>query len=273
MKKLLVVLFLGIFLMSFMFAQPPFTQVQQFPQGYIIVESQHEYLKQNQDYQYNFFVYNSSNGVLMDDTHMNCTFFLADSSGEVIFSSEVDYFPDGHWGIDIEGANFSEIGYYPYGVSCQDKFGGALAGIFEVTSSGKNNTVYKVLAYIILLLFFFSVIFGFYYTTRNINYEKWNENIINKYESRNIVRVILSSIGYNIMKNSFIWYYLFGLPILLLITDITYVFGVESMIYLMQIILGIYYFGILIVAVFFFGYIQEWFAYIRDEIKSLDDGI
>lgn len=204
----------------------------------------------------------------------NCTLSTINSPDGLISINQLADVSGQTFSFNIDGGNYSSLGVYCHNIVCTDGVKITTGDICrEVTPSGKSISGSKVSAYIILFFFLLFIILGFYYTTRNINYEKWNQNIINKYESRNIVRVILSSIGYNIMKNSFIWYYLFGLPIILLITDIAYVFGVESMIYLMQIILGIYYFGILIVAVFFFGYIQEWFAYISDEIKSLDDGI
>jgi hypothetical protein len=134
--KLFSFLFFFLFLISLVYSAPPVTTVQQFTEGYVIEESPHYYLKLNQDYQYNFFVYNQSNGVLMDNSTLNCTFFLANSSGEVILQQEVNYFSDGHWGIDILGGNFSFTGFYPYGVNCQDGFGGSLAGMFEVTQTG-----------------------------------------------------------------------------------------------------------------------------------------
>ena len=148
--------FLLIFLFSIISVSsaPPVTTVQSFPDGYVIVESHPLILKQNQDFQYNFFVYNTSNGVLLNNASMICNFFLADSSGQVIFSEGVPYFSDGHWGIDILGGNFSSQGEYPYGVSCQGGSGGALAGVFQVTPSGQSgneNTVFFI--FIILLLY------------------------------------------------------------------------------------------------------------------------
>lgn len=144
---------------------------------------------------------------------------------------------------------------------------------FEVTSSGRVVSDSKVYANILLFLFFILLIFTFHYSTKNINYEKWYNSIIARYEHKNYVRVILSSLGYNVMKNKFIWYYLFGLPILLIVTDIAYTFGVDSMIYLLQVILSIYYYGFLLVGVFFFGYLQEWVVNLVDEIKSMDFGV
>lgn len=163
-KKLILVMFLLVFSLVLVSSAPPVTTVQEFPEGYVIVESPHTYLKLNQDYQYNFFVYNKSHGILLDNASMTCNFFLADSSGEVIFSDEVPYFSDGHWGIDILGGNFSNIGEYPYGVGCQDGRGGALAGMFEVTYTGKDLSTPQAILYgfflTLLVLTFLSCFVG-----------------------------------------------------------------------------------------------------------------
>jgi hypothetical protein len=159
-NKYLIFGILFIFLINFVIAAPPVTTVQQFTEGYIIVENPHQYLKLNQDYQYNFFVYNSSDGILMDNTLITCSFFIANSSGEVILSQEAEYFTDGHWGIDILGNNFTIAGEYPYRVSCQDDYGGALAGIFIVTPNGfeliTSNAIvlFFILGFLGLFLFF-----------------------------------------------------------------------------------------------------------------------
>lgn len=152
-----------LFLLNFISAQPPVTQIQSFPEGYSIIGYQQEYLKQGQDYQYNFFLENSSDGVLINNTSVNCTFYMADSTGEVKVFSDVPYFPDGHWGIDIDGANFSDVGIYCYGVRCSDGFGGHTTGCWEVTSfgkSGNDNIVFFVLIIIMLYTITFVGFFG-----------------------------------------------------------------------------------------------------------------
>lgn len=166
----------------------------------------------------------------------------------------------------------TELGkHYFEGVSdgCEKSF----ATYIDVSSSGRVVSDSKIFANIILFVFFIIIILLFFYTTKHIDYERWHNSIISKYENRNYIKVLISSIGYNVMKNKFIWYYLFGLPLILLITDIAYTFGVDSMINLLQIFLTIYYFGFIIVGVFFFGYIQEWTMQIIDQIKSMDFGV
>jgi hypothetical protein len=148
-------LFLFLFSISFISAQPPGTTTIYFESGYTILNNPQYILEQNQPHQVNFFVYNTSNGYLITNNTVNCTFFLADNKGEVVFSGDVDYFTDGHWGIDVSEGNFSRIGEYGYGISCQDGgFGGALSGLFEVTPSGsEQNPNFFYLIYIIIFVF------------------------------------------------------------------------------------------------------------------------
>lgn len=272
-KKNCLLFFVLIFLVSLVSSAPPVTTVQEFPEGYVIVESSHEYLKQNQDYQYNFFVYNKSSGILIDNDSMTCNFFLANSSGEVIFSQEVIYFPDGHWDIDILGGNFSNIGSYPYGVSCQDSSGGALAGILEVNLKGEEQTTPLLFGYIILIGFFIITIFSYEYLNTKVNYEKWNNKIMTKYQDRNYIKLVMSSIGYNLLKNKFVIYYLLGIPIMVLLTDLSATLNIAIMTQLLNVLSSIYLWCAVLIGLYFFGYVQEWLKDLFDKFKDLNWGM
>lgn len=145
--------FLLIIFAQNVIAEPPFETIIDFPDGYALIDNPNAVLTQNNDYQYNFFVYNKSNGVLIDNSSTNCVFFLADNNGEVIYFSEVGYFIDGHWGIDIDSGNFSRLGTYSYGTKCQDgDKGGALAGVWQATPTGTNPSTAQSLIYALLIL-------------------------------------------------------------------------------------------------------------------------
>ncbi len=121
-------------------AAPPVTTVQSITTGYSIVDPPQSVLEQNHNFQYNFFLQNISNGLLLDNVtgvYRNCTFFLADLYGQVIYIHDVPYFADGHWGINLAGGNFSRIGEYAYGVRCQSSaLGGSISGKWIVTKTG-----------------------------------------------------------------------------------------------------------------------------------------
>lgn len=163
MKKILIFLFLFLFSLNFISSQPPLTVVSEFPEGYLIIESDYHILKQNQPYVYNFFVQNKSNGALISNTTVTCTFFMAQNNGTVIFSDTAKYYSSGYFDVVINGSNFNQTGYYSYGLKCLNEgFGGSLAGTFEVTPSGiEPSTPQGIVALVIMFsIIFFMFFFG-----------------------------------------------------------------------------------------------------------------
>jgi hypothetical protein len=151
--KTLTVVFLCfaslILLMSLSSGQPFQQDNIYFEQGWTIVDNPQRILEQNQNYQVNFFVYNTSNGALIDETIVNCSYFLADNNGNLIFSGEVDFI-DGFWQLDLLGGNFSRIGEYSYSIRCKNgNLGGALSSAYEVRSSGIFGVKPSFLPYLV----------------------------------------------------------------------------------------------------------------------------
>jgi len=148
-----------ILLMSFVSAA---TKTQQFSTGYLIEDNPQYILKQNQNYQVNFFVYNISNGVSIAPVNAVCYFYLANNSGNVLIYTNTTYNTDGHWETTIGAGNLSELGYYGYGIKCQgSNLGGAIAGVYEVTSTGMTQPegASFILTGLFLLTFGVSVFF------------------------------------------------------------------------------------------------------------------
>jgi len=138
---------------------PPVTQVQQFTEGYIIEGTPQELLKQNQDFTYNFFLYNISNGVAPPST-ISCIFYMANSSGSVVLNKDVAEV-GGYRSITIKGGNFSNVGHYPFGVKCNSStLGGATVGYFEVTPNGLELTEGRAIADIGLLIILLVFLIG-----------------------------------------------------------------------------------------------------------------
>lgn len=143
-------------------ADPPVTSVQQFTEGYIIEHSPQDYLKQNQDYTLNFFVRNISNGVIVTNTTVNCTFYMANSSGDLLLMQNVTY-SSGYWNLLIKGGNFSTSGIYSYGIACNGALrGGEKVSAWEVNSIGYgltesnsilNTTLIAILVFIFIITF------------------------------------------------------------------------------------------------------------------------
>jgi len=154
----LLLFFIFLFFISLVGAIPPVTNFY-FENGLTIVSSPQIYLQQSQDFQINFFVYNQSNGAVMDNSTINCTYYLADNFGEVLYFSDVPYLPDGYWGLNLTGGNFSELVEYNYGIKCEGAGqGGTTVGVFYVTPTGLGSNLGFYI--IVLILSLGIIIFG-----------------------------------------------------------------------------------------------------------------
>jgi len=155
------IFFIFLFLFSFTSAVPPVTQIQEFSEGFVIEPSPTIYIEQNQDYTINFFLYNISNGVVIDNKSVSCEFYLADNQGTLIHSSNVDYTT--YWNKNIAGGNFSELGHYPYGIHCNSSsLGGSYIEYFEVTPSGQGGNSNIVFFIFVILLIYGMTLISFY---------------------------------------------------------------------------------------------------------------
>jgi len=119
-------------------AVPPVSEVQQFSLGYVIIDSPQEFIKINQNFTYNFFVYNISDGLpISNDTGVNCSLHLSNSSGDALFNADAINIHNAHWQVKIDKSYFSEVGEYDFGTECQSAFyGGVTASYYQVTIDG-----------------------------------------------------------------------------------------------------------------------------------------
>lgn len=161
-KKIIFIFGILLILIPFISSVPPVTQVQQFPEGYLLVEEQKSSIKLNQDYYYDFFVMNATTGYPINNSSVSCNFYLANSSGIVEFSENPGYLEDGHWQIKINSSYLDEVGEYSYGLYCIDGgFGGSLTGTFLATYTGKEYP--EGIIQIVFIIGFLIVIFFFGY--------------------------------------------------------------------------------------------------------------
>jgi len=148
-------------------AVPPVTQIQSFTEGYVIEGTPQEFIKQNTAFQYNFFVYDISNGKAVTSSAVECIFYMATDNGTVTAFENATYFPNTrHWGVLINKNNFSSVGHHPFGVKCNSTlYGGAKVSYFTVTSSGvayqagESYLPFIIGMIIVIALFVFIAIF------------------------------------------------------------------------------------------------------------------
>ena len=146
-----------MFMVSLVSAQPPFEQGS-FLDGFEIKHPIIETLQVNQDVEFEFHVFNSSNGVpiiegIGQDT-LSCYFHLYNSTGQHMLelqentpSHNFDY------GFNVTGGNFSSIGEYSYITQCNSSVAGGFVSVpFIVTGGGVEMTTATALIYIIFIL-------------------------------------------------------------------------------------------------------------------------
>jgi hypothetical protein len=274
-KYSFIFMLLVLSMFSFVSSQPPFQQSDS-SSGTMVEAPIKEFLQQGEDWKFHIHAYNGT--VRLTNDTVNCTIHLYNPiNGGHLIQDNMSFDSNG---IDFEytvlGGNFSELGQYAVLFDCEG------SGIdipfleyaFYVTPSGKGILqTSQSIAYLSFLLFLFILMGTLYVIQSSINFEKWNNKIISRYENKNYVKLVLSSIGYNLMKNTFIIYYLIGLAALVIITDFVYLTNIVSLIELMPSVLAIYSVGIIIVAIYFFGYVQEWLMTLLNQIKDMDWGM
>ena len=144
-----------LFLISSISAAPPtFTQI--IDGGLTIDFVKISILEQNQDFNFNFHVFNTSNGIRLTNSTTNCTFHLFNNKGSHIIQEMNIPFDvsGGDWELKTMGGNFSRLGEYAYLVDCSstDTLGGAVSVEIEVTESGHGVNEGQAIIYSIALI-------------------------------------------------------------------------------------------------------------------------
>lgn len=277
--------FLGIvflLMISFSVAQPQFQTSASSSKSIIIEMPVVENQKLNTNFTYHLHAHNSSDGKLLPYSVIDyCTIHMYNpSDGRHLIQDNMSQNGNGFdWEYLVLGGNFSEANkHYAVYTYCEvnssiESLGGFFEFSFEVTNEGTQLSLWDSIVRMFLLLFFVGIFLLIHQLSSKINFEKWNNKIMEKYKTRNFVKMVLSSIVYNIMKNSYIIYYLIGLPVLLVLKDITYTYNISNMILFIDVVLSIYLIGVLIVGIIFLSYVQEWIMEAWEMVRDMDWGV
>lgn len=166
-SSFLLLMFLLLFSISLVSAQPPF---QQFTgnTGITIEASVIQTHTINQDFFFNIHAHNSSNGLLLTNVTTVCTIHIFQpSNGDHIYEDFMDFDING---IDFDktilAGNFTELGQYSVLFNCEvsGEIGGFLSYGFDITKTGKalnesESQIYFILAFGVLILFALSFYF------------------------------------------------------------------------------------------------------------------
>lgn len=165
-----VVLTLFYFI-SLVSSQPDYTYNYFFEEGYEIIDTPQETLYINTDYQYNFFLVNSSNGKRINGNEANCSFYIQNTGGKIVFEEVTEELENGFFRINITGESFKEKGVYSYGVYCSDGVGGAKSGKWEIIKEPSLFIInFENNSFNMVLLISFLILGGFLFTKKMYNY-------------------------------------------------------------------------------------------------------
>jgi len=164
------------------------------------------HIPQGEDATFRTIPVNKSNGVALDDSQANCTFYLTNYNGEYIYEGEMDH-DSISFLINISGSNFSRTGYYAYGIHCvtvDGSLGGFASISFFVTPSGQIPDSGESLLYAVLLTYVFLMFFGCFYFGLKLpfkNHRDYSGKIVG-IEWKKYLKVTLLTISYAL----FMWF-------------------------------------------------------------------
>lgn len=270
-QRNLILLGFFLFLISFTFAAPPVTTVDNFPQGYLVTEAQQSYLKVGEDYRYHFMLSNSSDGEEINSSHATCKFFIQDLYGNILDGGEAEYIGE-FWEYNISGDLIEDVSQYAYAVKCNNSYGGFLSGTFETTLSGLEPDLQTIFANIVFILFLSGLLFGIYQFKSHVNLDKYRDNILKKYE-HNYFKRTFASIFYGIMSETFILVYLIVWLMITTLLDVAYSFSLVSLYSIFLVIVQIASVGFVLVGIVFLSRMAEILIKIKDDFENQGWGI
>lgn len=203
MFKRFIFLFAFIFFLTFVMSAPPTTTITDYQRGVDIIHPETLNVKTNQDLEFNFWTYNTTNGATLTNTSLNCTLYLINSSGVNFFrfsnqagASGLITYGKGYplctncWTMVLPKENISE-GSYSYQIKCQGlNIGGYVTGFFDATEGGVDFTEARALLTNGLLLLLFSFLFLSLYSLFNV------ENYIGKFALYWVSHILLVVINF-----------------------------------------------------------------------------
>lgn len=160
MKKIFFLFLFLLVLSPLVIAQPPFEQRPTLTEGYFIEIPEQGVLKANDNFTFFFHIFNISNGLPLSGVETSCEFNLHNSSSNLVFTDiSLDFDSTTFaFSIELDGANFTEVGDYTYVTHCNStSFGGVVSVDVRVTSSGfsinegNSNILYTTILFLMVL--------------------------------------------------------------------------------------------------------------------------
>lgn len=273
-KSFVAVFFVFVFIFSFIGfgVASPIYQTSNQDVGLIIETQNYEFIKIGEDFNVEIHVYNSTNGLPVDNSSVSCVIHYSYANGTQAIEDNMSFEEPFDFTYNVSQSFLTGgKGYFVF--QCDSSEGGFRSSRVEVTLSGLPYHIETLWATVFLILIFSSLIFLIHRHKDGTNFDRMYQKIIEKYKERNFVKNMLHSTWYNLLKNSWAMYYSIGFIILMLVFDIVYLFNIISMFSLLKTFLTMYAWGFVVVGMVFLSYFQEFFVDLLDDIENDSWGI
>lgn len=269
MKKISCMLLLSfIFFLSFTSAAK-ITQIES--TGLTIDYPKFDNVQIGEAFEFNIHVFNSSNGLPVDNTSVQCWLHGYYRNGTHLLMVPLSFEAPFDFTYTVPGQYFTG-GKGAYIVQCNNSEGGFASANFDVTITGFDAPT-SFDGRTILLLFFGGLILLLFHIQRNIDFDRWYNKILSKYNKKNFFKTFIASIGYYFMNNPFSLFYMIGLFIVMVLYDIVRVYNLQSIYGVAQVFVAIYLVGLILIGLEVFGEIQQMFSKIVDDLKRTKWGL
>ncbi len=141
---------------------------------------------------------------------------------------------------------------------------------FLVNYNGNED---QIITYISLLIFLAFCFAGMIHLNKVTDYEKWYLKIIKKHESKDYIKIILSSIAYNFVKEVFAILYFIGLLFFMVLSEIIFTYNITALVIITRNFMFVYTLGIMIIGIMLYGHLQEFIVSIIDDFRDSGWGL
>jgi hypothetical protein len=203
--------------------------------------------------------------VCSDATYINISSISYPNSSVAVSGIEMTSAGSGEFYYDF---NFTDTNgkYDVRGVS--DGCEGTFVTYFEITLDGQDPALSNSNFYI--LAFFIVLFLLFIYIHNSVDLDSWYKRILTRYETKNYFKLVMSSIGYNIMANGFALFYILGMPIVMLVSNIISVNNITPLLWFSENLLWVYAWASILVFISIVGKAQE---FIVELLKDIDNSL
>jgi len=173
---------------------------------------------------------------------------------------------------DVNNNTFNKLGVYSWIIECNSskQIGGA-SGIVTVTPFALSQTLETLYAHIFLIILIFYLISSLNLHYKNTNYKESTKKITESHDG-NWSKTFIKTVGNNLMKNSFLWYYTLGWFIIFLLKNVVEIFMNSEIVTYFNLLMDIYSFGFFLVIVVWIGILMNHFKIITDLIEDINWG-